>query len=406
VAGDHESARCARLMTSTGKEVIVDLTTVRLDDFQRVFTSEDNASFEKVLEADKEKLRAKQWWIEGMEKKQNTLFKAQAKALEDGGPGAEPGKIMHGEFKGRNALCFYQETIPQASLPKPRVEVKNTRFTTKQHEELDGMLQASFVARQARVQGEKLDNAFDVALREGRFEQLGTFLASMRGAHADRAVGGRFGNLLQKGQGFVQTPDFAPGVNGLSPLMTYGKVGSTPRAINEEDLGPKFSIPETSSREAAADRLQRAALQKLREQSKRSSKEDRLRALGLTPKGTPASSVRSMGSVSPAASLASKVTPFSPMGQLINRVSRLAKQGGQLGIGSASGRRFTGSSVASGLRRPSTGGAASSLGGSSVAPSPATAAKRSAEDILSGRMSKRSRHEGALPANLVEGLLH
>lgn len=333
----------ARLKTMDGKRLAVDLSAARLDDFQRLFTSEDTASFENLLGRDKEKLRAKQWWIEAMEHKHNSKHKAQVKALAEGG-NVEPGDVMSHEFKGRNAMSFNQQSLVQEGIQKPRVDVKNTRFSTEQQQELDNMLLASFQARKARLRCERLENAYETSARDGRFKSLGNFISAMK-INEVREVGGRLETPQNAGQGrypLVQTPSLVPGEGNLSPLMTYGKVGSTPRPVADPTAERRsFCLMDTSAREEAADKLQRAAMQKHKD-SREAAKAGRLRAMGLTPGSTP----RSSKSTPAHDALASKVMPLSPIGQIIHTARKLAQKGGQLKIGSTPGG--WGGSIASG----------------------------------------------------------
>jgi len=329
-----DGANITRLKLADGKEVAVDLTNVRLDDFQRVFTSEDNASFERVLARDLERRRHLQWWIEGPEKVHNTIRKQHAKQLEDGGS-LEPGTIMFAPHKGRHAVSFVPHGEPQPDKEKPLVEFRNTRFTSKQQVELDSMLAAGMVSRKARLEGEKLENAFDAAAREGKFD-----LPSLN-APGVRALGGRLQSPMPgahkpefNGFPLVTTPTLLPGVNGLSPLMTYGTLASTPKMLDDDTRGPNFHIVEQSPRELAAERLQRGATQRQRE-SKQLTKAERLRALGI---GTPATPGGKSTPASLHSSVGSKVTPLSPIGQIIQRAQKMAQKGGQLRISSGGGR--------------------------------------------------------------------
>jgi len=339
-ATDAAGSGRARLKTMDGKRLELDLAAARLDDFQRLFTSEDTASFEKILGRDKEKVRAKQWWIEAMEHKHNSKHKAQVKALAEGG-NVEPGDVMSHEFKGRNALSFHQQSLLQEGIQKPRVDVKNTRFSTAQQQELDNMLCASFQARKARLKCERLENAYEAGAKDSRFKSLPNFLSAMK-INEVREVAGRIETPLHAAKGrypLMQTPSLAPGEGNLSPLMTFGKVGSTPRPLADPTAERRsFCLMDTSAREEAADKLQRAAMLKHKE-SQKAAKASRMRAMGLTPGRTPLSS-----KLTPAHDvLASKVTALSPIGQIIHTARKLAQRGGQLKIGSASAGGWGGS---------------------------------------------------------------
>jgi len=317
---------------------VVDLQHVRLDDFQRVFTSEDNASFEEILKRDKKTKMSRQWWIEDMELKHNTAHHKYKEALLDGSVNEKGTDGLLGTaHRGRNALNFKPDTLPVADIEKPKVDFKNTRFTTAQQVELDGMLDAAVAARQAHMMKDQAEENANRMARTGKF---GLSAFQGQGLHTMRAIAGRIStpHLPERenvrGYSLVHTPTLLPGVGGLSPLMTYGKVGSTPRVVEED--GPVFRMNETSERERAAERLQRGATQKIRE-SKQQTKAERFRALGLTPPHTPGKTSRSTpGAAStnrgtPCLSSA-RVSPLSPIGALIQRAQRLAQKGGRLRI--------------------------------------------------------------------------
>jgi len=324
-----------RLRLADGREVAVDLSHVRLDDFQAVFTSEDNASFEDVMKKDLEKLKRKEWWMEGSERKHNTKQLEVRQALEAGDHN-KFGIVLVNDHKARNALSFKPPGLPQTMPERPRVEFKNTRFTTEKQIELEASLELAIRERKSR--------------RYSTQHESNPFVKGTL-----RAIGGRFENLEPRahtpcGQdggepsnvnaySLVKTPMLLPGVDGLSPFMTYGEIGSTPLLLEEPGpTGPSFHMAESSLREMAAEKLSRSVVQKQRN-SKQVSKAERFRALGLTPNGTPgaSSSRRSTPGASslrltPGSLAGSRVTPLSPIGQLIHRAQKLARAGGVLGI--------------------------------------------------------------------------
>jgi len=96
--------------------------------------------------------------------------------------------------------------------------------------------------RQAQLNGEK---EVDVAERMAQLGQFGLTAFQGLGTATMRSVGGRITtpmlpNPEVRGYPMVQTPTLLPGVGGLSPLMTYGKIGSTPRCLDEE--GPNSEL--------------------------------------------------------------------------------------------------------------------------------------------------------------------
>lgn len=345
--GSHhgDTPRNACLQLVNGKQVVVDLEKVRLDDFHRVFTSEDNAAFEDVIKRDNELKKFKQWWIEDAELKHNTEFKHYKLAILEGKEFDKNfGNALLGtEFKGRNTMSFKVQAQAQVEIEKPKVDFKNTRFTTAQQSELDGMLGISMASRQAAMAGDLVNDAGERMASSGHFGKFGLSAFQAQGAAGMRAVGAQLANqspnlpgVEVRGYPLVSTPVLLPGVGGMSPLMTYGKLGSTPRCLDEG--GPSFFMNEAGAREKAAEKLQRGATQKLRE-TKQQTKAERLRALGLTPAGS-STPVRT-GRTTPGSgrrfttpgSMMSKISPLSPIGALIQNAKRMSQQGGRLHIG-------------------------------------------------------------------------
>ena len=218
-AGSVSNCQQVLLRLISGREVLVDLSTVRLDDFQKVFTSEDNASFEAVLDRDREKRRQKEWWVENSEEKHNT--KCQAQALEFEGEACSTGQIMTCEFQARNTFYFKPRTQSQTSLEMPKVESRNTRFTSQEQSDIDETLIASIAARQARETGQQLSEVLAKMVKDGSFS-----VAALHNYGHLRAVGGRLCTPLGQSYPMVNTPALSPGENGFSPFMTFGKIDS------------------------------------------------------------------------------------------------------------------------------------------------------------------------------------
>jgi len=320
----------------SGREVLVDLSTVRLDDFQKAFTSEDNASFEAVLEKDRERRRQKEWWVEGSEEKHNTKCEALKDQIREA---TSTGEIMTCEFQARNTLYFKPRGEVADLIEKPTVESRNTRFTTQEQSDLDETLIAAIAARQARETGQQFSEVLAKMVKDGTFS-----VAALHSHGNVRAVGGRLQTPLgQASYPMVNTPALLPGENGFSPLMTFGKIASTPRALDEE-TGPSFRVQDESARDRAAEKLAKGAMQKQKEW-RQNSKKERLKALGLTPGSSPAQGARPTPQ-----SVASKVTPMTPIGQLLHRAQRMAQRGGRLKI--ASSQRTTPTPSEREVKRP------------------------------------------------------
>ncbi|XP_071066025.1 splicing factor ESS-2 homolog isoform X2 [Dasypus novemcinctus] len=206
-----------------------------LDVFLSRYTSEDNASFQEVMEVAKEKSRARHAWLyqaeEEFEKRQKdnlTLPSAEHQAIESSQAGVETWK-----YKAKNSLMYYPEGVPDEEqlFKKPRQVVhRNTRF---------------------------LKDPFSQALSRSQLQQA----AALNAQHKQGKVGPDGKELIPQepprvgGFGFVATPSPAPGVNE-SPLMTWGEVENTPLRVEGSETpyvdrtpGPAFKILEPGRRE-------------------------------------------------------------------------------------------------------------------------------------------------------------
>ncbi|XP_047552223.1 splicing factor ESS-2 homolog isoform X1 [Lutra lutra] len=199
-----------------------------LDVFLSRYTSEDNASFQEIMEVAKEKSRARHTWLyqaeEEFEKRQKdnlALPSAEHQAIESSQAGVETWK-----YKAKNSLMYYPEGVPDEEqlFKKPRQVVhKNTRF---------------------------LRDPFSQALSRSQLQQA----AALNAQHKQGKVGPDGKELIPQdsprvgGFGFVATPSPAPGVNE-SPLMTWGEVENTPLRVEGSETpyvdrtpGPAFKV--------------------------------------------------------------------------------------------------------------------------------------------------------------------
>jgi len=330
--------------------------------------------------------------------------------------------VMVNEFQARSQLYFKKDDLPVRTQERPRVDFSNTRFTTKQQVELDGRLGQAIVNRKLRDADATAIEQAEAMAQTGHFS-LSTLAGS--GIWKDegaRVVAGRFeaSPMLKhagpvRGYDLLKTPTFSPGEGGLSPLMTYGKIASTPAMLDEDVCAPSFRIAETPDRELAAEKLRCGTTQQKRD-NKQLTKTERLRALGIpvsTPSdaGTPGTS-RASGTPrarTPGSVASSKVvTPASPIGQLLHRAKRMAQQGGRLRIASST-HSDSGSAHGNSRITPAPQPGKSRDVGSRDG---AAAVKRRVADTdvrrSSERQEKRARREvpdSALPASITDGLL-
>ncbi|XP_060539753.1 splicing factor ESS-2 homolog [Pantherophis guttatus] len=243
-----------------------------LDNFLAKHTSEDNASFEQIMEVAKEKEKAKHYWLyeaeeEFAQRHQEQLAlpsMEEQQALGSGKAGVETW-----EYKAKNSLMYYPPGVPDEEevFKKPReVAHRNTRF---------------------------LKDPFSQAVSKSQLQQA----AALNAQYKQGKVGPDGKELIPQespkvnGYGFVATPSPAPGVNE-SPLMTWGEIESTPLRLEGSDTpyvdrtpGPAFKILEPGRRERLGLKMANEAAAK-----NRAKKQDALRRVtenlaSLTPKG-------------------------------------------------------------------------------------------------------------------------
>nr|XP_031299069.1 splicing factor ESS-2 homolog isoform X1 [Camelus dromedarius] len=242
-----------------------------LDVFLSRYTSEDNASFQEIMEVAKEKSRARHAWLyqaeEAFEKRQReslALPSAEHQAIESGPAGVETWK-----YKARNSLMYYPEGVPDEEqlFKKPRQVVhKNTRF---------------------------LRDPFSQALSRSQLQQA----AALNAQHKQGKVGPDGKELIPQesprvgGFGFVATPSPAPGVNE-SPLMTWGEVENTPLRVEGSETpcvdrtpGPAFKILEPGRRERLGLKMANEAAAKNRAKKQEALRRVTENLASLTPKG-------------------------------------------------------------------------------------------------------------------------
>ncbi|XP_049594171.1 splicing factor ESS-2 homolog [Syngnathus scovelli] len=242
-----------------------------LDSFMAKNTSEDNASFEQIMELAEDKEKMKHAWLYEAEAEfkqrheQNlALPQAEKAALECVKAGLETW-----EYKAKNALMYYPEGVKDddALFKKPREVVhKNTRFTG---DPFSRALNKSQIQQAA---------ALNAQFKQGKVGPDGKELI----AHESPTV---------NGYGFERTPSPAPGV-AESPLMTWGEIESTPFRLDGSDTpyaernhGPSFKIPEPGRRERLGLKMANEAAAKNRAKKQEALRKVTENLASLTPKG-------------------------------------------------------------------------------------------------------------------------
>ncbi|XP_063000044.1 splicing factor ESS-2 homolog [Elgaria multicarinata webbii] len=243
-----------------------------LDSFLAKHTSEDNASFEQIMEAAEEKEKARHSWLyeaeeEFAQRHQEQLALPSAEeqqALTSGKAGVETW-----EYKAKNSLMYYPPGVPDEEdvFKKPREVVhRNTRF---------------------------LKDPFSQAVSKSQLQQA----AALNAQYKQGKVGPDGKELIPQespkvnGYGFVATPSPAPGVND-SPLMTWGEIESTPLRLEGSDSpyvdrtpGPAFKILEPGRRERLGLKMANEAAAKNRAKKQEALRRVTENLASLTPKG-------------------------------------------------------------------------------------------------------------------------
>ncbi|XP_062870008.1 splicing factor ESS-2 homolog [Trichomycterus rosablanca] len=241
-----------------------------LDRFLCKNTSEDNASFQQIMELAESKEREKNAWLYHAEAEfkqrheQNlALPSSETQALECVKAGVETW-----EYTAKNALMYYPEGVKDDTVfKKPREVVhKNTRFDV---------------------------DPFCKALNKSQIQQAAALNAQFKLGK----VGPDGKELLPhespkvNGYGYEAMPSPAPGVCE-SPLMTWGEIEDTPFRLDGSDTplverchGPSFKIPEPGRRERLGLKMVSEVAAKNRAKKQEALRKVTQNLASLTPKG-------------------------------------------------------------------------------------------------------------------------
>ncbi|XP_074462796.1 splicing factor ESS-2 homolog isoform X1 [Larus michahellis] len=246
-------------------------TLPSLDSFLAKHTSEDNASFEQIMEVAKEKEKIKHAWLYSAEEEYTqrhnenlALPSAEQQALENVKAGLETW-----EYTARNTLMYYPTGVPDEDdvFKKPREVVhRNTRF---------------------------VKDPFSQAVSKSQLQQA----AALNAQYKQGKVGPDGKELIPQespkvnGYGFVATPSPAPGVNE-SPFMTWGEIESTPLRLEGSETpyvdrtpGPAYKILEPGRRERLGLKMANEVAAKNRAKKQEALRKVTENLASLTPKG-------------------------------------------------------------------------------------------------------------------------
>ena len=226
-----------------GSSRVLDLAGTTLDKFQARYTSEDNASFEKLIEKDKSKRRQKESWVEDAERKHNQNVGSIRLAVQDGEQ--LQGQLQLGNHDARSVMYFQHKHDPKGTKQHARnVEVSVNRHNTRF---------ASGTERDVNTKNHDMAPG-DTDVISGSQQD-----------HTTATTSPKYRTLA--------TPVIDPANAGASPLMTYGTVVSTPLLLNDQDSkdsGNIFKIPEASSRDELAHKMASRALHQRRSSDQKS----------------------------------------------------------------------------------------------------------------------------------------
>eukprot|EP00164_Ancoracysta_twista_P002315 GFYU01003059.1.p1 GENE.GFYU01003059.1~~GFYU01003059.1.p1 ORF type:complete len:424 (-),score=90.25 GFYU01003059.1:662-1933(-) len=260
-------------------------TNVSLDQFVNMYTSEDNASFDKIMQKMEEERIAKNQWLQDFNRRQ---AQRDQLLLTDGKSKKElevienytRGQIETWGYKEKNSLMYYPQgiTTPIASTSRGPPKEVNYRATTistvfpddagrrgvAETDRGTGATNAEMSAKRRLVSNEKVN--------------LDDFYKTPRNAVPESPNVG--------GYGFLLTPSPRPGVEA-SPFMTWGQVEGTP--IDLSDVDPfdgaqKFKIPETPAREQTLLDLNES-IKKKKAAQRHSQTTDMSHIVGIAPFG-------------------------------------------------------------------------------------------------------------------------
>ncbi|XP_037048566.1 splicing factor ESS-2 homolog [Bradysia coprophila] len=258
-----------------------------LDSFLCTYTSEDNHSFQEIIELSDRKLRQKfavLYDAETETAKQMTMamvlpsIEKQFKAVE----GSKPLDMW--TYKNRNYVMYVPDGVEltkeeklEMAKRKQEVVYSNTRL---QHNPFDDKQSKETITELARCQAKILS---------GKIGVDGNKLESRDEPNV-------------RGFSFVKTPSPCPGVTD-SPLMTWGEIEGTPFRLDGSDTpvrpasGPSFRINETSRRENIALELAEKAGERMRGQKAKAMEAARRNIASPHIR----SSIQRLASMSPAA---------------------------------------------------------------------------------------------------------
>lgn len=233
------------IKTTSSRKTIAESHTI--DSFFDKYTSEDNQSFEEIIEAADERLKQKFAILyEAEDISSQILQNALAlPSIEDQFESTErPNKLDTWTYKNKNYIMYIPEGVDftqaekiEMAKRKQEISHSNTRLVANPFNDSQSKETISELAKnQSRGNAEKI---------------------GLDGKTMEEEI------PLIRGFSFVKSPSPSPSLISSSPLMTWGEIEGTPFRLDASDTplrtssvgGPSFRIAETSKREALALQL-------------------------------------------------------------------------------------------------------------------------------------------------------
>eukprot|EP00916_Digyalum_oweni_P003314 GHVL01005953.1.p1 GENE.GHVL01005953.1~~GHVL01005953.1.p1 ORF type:complete len:431 (+),score=86.96 GHVL01005953.1:165-1457(+) len=231
-----------RLVNLTdGREVYVS-SDIKLDEFQRLYTSEDNAAFDEIVQRERDAYLKQQWWIEQASVDHEKSQKLVLEALNNSSS-TKPG-LLFTKNVARPALHW----IPDGEEEQPSAKNAAYKDVSCSSTRLSQNVLPDLLVRQMKKQ----NLLGEMVVRDKRCNEVVTR------PDWNRAGTAQIPDMVVDGYTFVSTPIIQP----VSPMMTYGQVVGTPVIINEQQNS--FRIPSQPIKETVAHKLADASAKKRR----------------------------------------------------------------------------------------------------------------------------------------------
>ncbi|KFD54161.1 hypothetical protein D918_01523 [Trichuris suis] len=252
------------------------LEDLNLDRYLQRYTSEDNASFEEIIEAQEAEMRRKKAWMFDAEEAhaskhtKSLALRGADEQLMLPAP-TSPKSLDNWTYKAKNAVMFVPDGVD---------------WTPEEMEKRAKMSERVICHKNTRLEEDPFPANAD---------------SSKQSLPADFVPQMGFKNPLQQFS-YVVTPSPVPGLCE-SPLMTWGEIEGTPFRLDAGDTqvrrtpGPNFKIPEVPLR----DQLAMSMTDEISKKYRRQKKAARETAASLTPKFASVRSSERLASMSPAA---------------------------------------------------------------------------------------------------------